>query len=1086
MQSILETCQPREDLLKGAFNPEIFTASLQQVMNHYREDARSVHTVYTDAEAFFKEATYPTEGMKMALGDIFARLMGDESAPAIHRLETAFGGGKTHTLIAAVHLAKQGKAIADASRDLIDSDILPEKDVVKVVGVAGDKIPVHKPQGVDLVPYTLWGEIAYQIGGKELYKAVEQEAASYAAPGENYFQKVFGDSKVLIMLDELAQYAARLEAARSNGSEQLAAFLMGLHDHARSYPGISVVLTLAGEMDAFARQTRQLQELIAHVRGEEITEDDAIEIAQSADGGVRSVVARDAVTVVPVQASEIRRVLAKRLFSSVDHAAAGEICEAYGEMYQRNSSMLPDEATRDDYFDELRSHYPFHPTFIRFLNQKLATVENFQGTRGVLRVLSLAVHSLWEKKAEVPMIHTCHLDLRASRVINEIVGRTGANDLLPVLNSDVGGADTGQHIEGGRSNAELADRANPHPEGFPLYEYVWKTVFLHSLVGRDEGLASNRFGITEQDALLEVSFPGLTPPQVRTALQQIEETAFYLRKNEGRYFASTDPSVNVALAKIRRQLSNEDIQTLLATTARKVVSGNQPDFRVSHDVERPGDIPDKTDKPVLALLLLNSEPVSVEELITKSGPDQPRFTQNMVFLLVPQTVKVTDAASVEEDLFNNQQTEVRKARQRVEELARWVLAMHKLKEAPDNYGIRRARLAEQNFDQRLRERDQALVTTVTQAYNSLWFPSASGKIVRKELKTAGGEGGASVIEEIRRVLTSEGELLTRTKATTLEALQNLNQLFFDGGQVVDLKTIQENFRCRRSWPVLENSSLLGQIVREGVERGVWCLFRMKDEESTAPDTFYSRESDSVPLDVDIQNDGWSLVTPPGAKQRGWTGPVSIPQASLQNWIRDALAANPATQISEIQHEIEEKHGAVPQEDLLQAVNSVIRHSRAFCYNGKIEQEEKPEELIGENKDTLFHNHQDEEIIIAPAEAAKRGWIQKPKRAFSLEGTENAAKFIDLLRQVGNLYSRGASTTIDDLDLMEIQLPGNATMRLALSNATPETLKRLDEFFECLVEVAEPGPQSDMALNINDPQEDCPFFQELKKLVNNSE
>ena len=125
--------------------------------------------------------------------------------------------------------------------------------------------------------------------------------------------------------------------------------------------------------------------------------------------------------------------------------------------------------------------------------------------------------------------------------------------------------------EGGRSNAQLADARNPHPAGIPLHEYVWKTVFLHSLVGRSEGLNSNLFGITEQEALVDVSFPGLTPPQVQTALDEIKENAFYLRFYEGRYYAHTDPTINRALASIRRGLSRDEVAELLATRARKVV-----------------------------------------------------------------------------------------------------------------------------------------------------------------------------------------------------------------------------------------------------------------------------------------------------------------------------------------------------------------------------------------------------------------------------------------------------------------------------------------------------------------------------------
>src|SRR5690606_38163818 len=100
----------------------------------------------------------------------------------------------------------------------------------------------------------------------------------------------------------------------------------------------------------------------------------------------------------------------KRLFRTVDRLAARETAEAYLGMYRRNSADLPAEAITEGYRDRIIANYPFHPTLIDFLNQKLASAENFQGTRGVLRVLSLVVRSIWENKLDVPMIHACHFD----------------------------------------------------------------------------------------------------------------------------------------------------------------------------------------------------------------------------------------------------------------------------------------------------------------------------------------------------------------------------------------------------------------------------------------------------------------------------------------------------------------------------------------------------------------------------------------------------------------------------------------------------------------------------------------------------
>ena len=182
MKSILESCKPRADIISGTFNPEIFTAGLSHVVDHYRGKSSLIHSIYTNAEQFFKEATYPTEGLKLVLADVFGRIGGDSSLPSIHRLETAFGGGKTHTLIALTHLAYKGNTLASFVSDIIPVTILPEAQEISVVGVAGDELPVHKTQGADLVPYTLWGKIAYQVGGEKLYKRIEADASSYAAP----------------------------------------------------------------------------------------------------------------------------------------------------------------------------------------------------------------------------------------------------------------------------------------------------------------------------------------------------------------------------------------------------------------------------------------------------------------------------------------------------------------------------------------------------------------------------------------------------------------------------------------------------------------------------------------------------------------------------------------------------------------------------------------------------------------------------------------------------------------------------------------------------------------------------------------
>ncbi|MFX1763417.1 hypothetical protein PWP93_12575 [Paraburkholderia sp. A1RI-2L] len=181
MNTIYQACQPRADLIQGSFNPEVFTASLSAVFEHYQGSTSAASAVYTDPKVFFTEATYPTNGMRQVLGDVFRRLSGDLSAPAVHRLETGFGGGKTHTLIGLTHIAKRGKGLAGVTDALLDSKYLPDEGSVVVVGVVGDELPVQAVKGAKVQPYTLWGEIAYQVGGDTLYQSLADEATSFSA-----------------------------------------------------------------------------------------------------------------------------------------------------------------------------------------------------------------------------------------------------------------------------------------------------------------------------------------------------------------------------------------------------------------------------------------------------------------------------------------------------------------------------------------------------------------------------------------------------------------------------------------------------------------------------------------------------------------------------------------------------------------------------------------------------------------------------------------------------------------------------------------------------------------------------------------
>src|SRR5208282_5380027 len=447
-------------------------------------------------------------------------------------------------------------------------------------------------------------------------------------------------------------------------------------------------------------------------------------------------------------------------------------------------------------------------------------------------------------------------------------------------------------------------------------------VFLHSLVGRAEGLESKLFGITERDALFETSFPGLTPPQVEAALREIENSAFYLRfdQDHGRYFASLEPSINRALAEIREGLREEPVNQLLAATARKVVAPENGLFKVFPDVAAPEHLPDNIGRPLLGIVSLDVDRLDPTAVVETKGPRETRIQQNVVFLLAPETVFLEGDTWSEDRL-----QKAREARNRVSDLARTVLALRRLKKKPEDYGIRAEQLARDDFDARIGERELALQTAVTGLYRFLCFPSASsGAVVHKEINPAAGEGGAAVLEEIRRLLKGDGELVASDRATTNEVLIGLGQRFFDLSQTPALAKLREGFLCNRRWPPLEQPDLFEQIVREGVTKGYWCLFDMGGSERVLPERFFSRETREVPFDINLSDPGWSLVSPQGARQRGWGAEARIEISTVVPWVTSAISEAGAATAGAIVSRVVEKHGEVPAAVVLQAIDRIVQ------------------------------------------------------------------------------------------------------------------------------------------------------------------
>lgn len=118
----------------------------------------------------------------------------------------------------------------------------------------------------------------------------------------------------------------------------------------------------------------------------------------------------------------------------------------------------------------------------------------------------------------------------------------------------------------------------------------------------------------------------------------------------------------------------------------------------------------------------------------------------------------------------------------------------------------------------------------------------------------------------------------------------------------------------------------------------------------------------------------------------------------------AIAEDRTTYVSQVVQRVQEQHGEVPQQILLEAVRHVVQAGRVMTFGGQPEQSDRPRDLVYGTSAMLYHIRP-EDVVITPAEASTRGWVTTPPDRFRLSGRDGAAILLPLLRQIGRLYAR---------------------------------------------------------------------------------
>ena len=390
---IFDLCVPRADVLAGTISESDFAADLAQVIRGNAPEE------YRDADRFF-DNTYPTRGLKNLLSNVCRRLSGaGGEAASIFRLDTQFGGGKTHGLIALVHAARGAGSVKNIG-EFIDPALLPQKPV-RIAAFDGENAdPLNgRTMGDGIKAYTPWGEIAYSLAGKAGYERVRASDEQRVAPGAETLRELFGGEPTLILLDELSVYLRKVRKL-SLAQDQLSAFLTSLFKAIEGTSNAALVYTLAigkdsRSSDAYSDENEFIAERMAEAE---------------------SISARKATLLNPTEDDETAHVLRRRLFSKIDDAQIASVVDAYRTLWKQNETALSPEAGRPETAELFFASYPLHPEVLDTLTEKLATISNFQRVRGMLRLLARTVAHVWkERPADAYAIHVHHIDVGTSQ-----------------------------------------------------------------------------------------------------------------------------------------------------------------------------------------------------------------------------------------------------------------------------------------------------------------------------------------------------------------------------------------------------------------------------------------------------------------------------------------------------------------------------------------------------------------------------------------------------------------------------------------------------------------------------------------------
>lgn len=595
-----EIARPHKDVLEGTFKQSEFAADITQVANG------TATPEYQDAEKFFSR-TFITEGMRLLLMSVAQRLAGLGGDPVI-QLQTAFGGGKTHTMLTVLHLAtrKVSTDKLEGIPPLLDQAGITELPHANLAVLDGIALSVSQgKQHGSICANTLWGEMAWQLLGNEGYNLVAASDRDGTAPGKDVLAELLTKSApCVVLIDELQKFFSDLKPGKQLNAGTYEANLKFVQALTEAFKTVHNAILLASlpesetEVgDSFGQKT--LVALEKHF------------------GRVESVWK-------PVATEEAFEIVRRRLFESAgDRAQIEGISRQFCDYYRQNAQDFPLETQSNQYFERMCTSYPIHPEIFDRLYEDWSTLDKFQRTRGVLQYMAVIIHRLWNDNNQDALIMPGSIPLDDSLVRNKSIHYL-PQGWEPVLEREV---------DGERSEPHRIDGDDTRFGSVQAAHRAMRTVFLGSAPSARDQVVK---GIQVERILLGTVQPGQTVGVFEDVLKRLRDRLHYLYSDQDRFWLDTKPNLR---REMESRKQNIDKLALNDELKRRVSSvfGRNSIFAGVHVFTSSVDVPDDYGSgPRLVVLAPNecytkadgNSAISAAEKILSFRGDQPRQKRN--------------------------------------------------------------------------------------------------------------------------------------------------------------------------------------------------------------------------------------------------------------------------------------------------------------------------------------------------------------------------------------------------------------------------------------------------------------------------